>query len=181
MPFLSQRGNYRNLIAYQKAECIFDITFHFAHRFLEKGDRTIDQMVQAARSGKQNIAEGSMDSTTSREIEIKLLNVSRGSFHELMLDYEDYLRVRDIPIWNSSNPKMQQLRRVCTSHNDSAFYRQRLENRNDEVIANMALTLIHQTDSLLQKLIVAVQNQFLKEGGIREQMYKARIENRNRK
>ena len=97
--FLPLKGNYRNLIAYQKAECIYDITFYFAHHFLEKGDRTVDQMIQAARSGKQNIAEGSAASTTSSETEIKLMNVAKASLQELLLDYEDYLRVRDLVIW----------------------------------------------------------------------------------
>lgn len=96
--FLPLKGNYRNLIAYQKAECIYDITFYFAHHFLEKGDRTVDQMIQAARSGKQNIAEGSAASTTSSETEIKLMNVAKASLQELLLDYEDYLRVRDLGI-----------------------------------------------------------------------------------
>ena len=90
-PFMPQRGNYRNLLVYQKAECIYDITFYFAHKYLEKGDRTIDQMVQAARSCKQNIAEGSAASTTSKETELKLTNVGRASLQELLADYEDYL------------------------------------------------------------------------------------------
>ena len=88
-PFLPQKGNYRNLIAYQKAECIYDITYYFAHHFLNRGDRTIDQMIQAARSGKQNIAEGCAASTTSAETEIKLINVARASLQELLIDYED--------------------------------------------------------------------------------------------
>ena len=94
--FLPLHGNYRNLVVYQKTECIYDITFYFAHHFLEKGDRTIDQMIQAARSGKQNIAEGCSAGTTSRETEIKLLNVARASLDELVIDYEDYLRTRDL-------------------------------------------------------------------------------------
>ena len=93
--FLDQRGDYHSLIAFKKAECIYDITYHFAHRFLKIGDRTIDQMVQAARSGKQNLAEGYIDGVTSMEMMIKLINVNRGSLHELCLDYEDYLRVRN--------------------------------------------------------------------------------------
>ena len=99
-PFLPQKGNYRNLIAYQKAECIYDITYYFAHQYLERGDRTIDQMIQAARSGKQNIAEGCAASTTSAETEIKLVNVARASLQELLIDYEDYLRVRNLIKWN---------------------------------------------------------------------------------
>ena len=91
--FLQQRGHYKKLIVYQKAECIYDITFYFAHKYLTKGDRTIDQMIQAARSGKQNIAEGSAASSTSKETELKLTNVAKASLQELLADYEDYLRV----------------------------------------------------------------------------------------
>lgn len=101
--FLPQKGNYKKLIVYQKAECIYDITYYFAHKFLEKGDRTIDQMIQAARSGKQNIAEGSAASTTSKETELKLVNVARASLQELLLDYEDYLRVRNLKQWEANN------------------------------------------------------------------------------
>lgn len=181
MPFLQQRGNFRSLIAFQKAECIYDITFHFAHRFLQKGDRTIDQMIQAARSGKQNIAEGCSASITSRETEIKLLNVPKASFQELLLDFEDYLRVRNLRLWPTDDQKSRQLRKVCTSHNDSSFYRDRLPDRSDEVIANLAITLIHQNDVMLRKLINAAEDSFIKEGGVREAMYKARSQWRDKK
>lgn len=181
MPFLPQRGNFRSLIAFQKAECIYDITFHFAHRFLQKGDRTIDQMIQAARSGKQNIAEGCSASTTSKETEIKLLNVAKVSFQELLLDFEDYLRVRNLIFWSTDNPKAQQMRKVCTSHNDASFYRDRLPDRSDEVIANLAITLIHQNDVMLRRLINAAEDSFIKEGGIREAMYRARTQTRDHK
>ena len=103
--FLRQKGNYRDLIAFQKAECIYDITFFFAHKYLSIGDRTVDQMVQAARSGRQNIAEGCQAGTTSAETEIKLLNVAKASLHELLLDFEDYLRVRELSIWDINSEK----------------------------------------------------------------------------
>ena len=141
--FLPLRGNYRSLIVYQKAECIYDVTFFFAHRFLEKGDRTIDQMVQAARSGKQNIDEGSAASTTSRETELKLVNVAKASLQELLIDYEDYLRVRELSQWIPSDEQYQQMRRVVACHNDSAYYREAVQVRSDEAIANIAITLIH--------------------------------------
>lgn len=108
--FLDQRGDYHSLIAFKKAECIYDITYHFAHRFLKIGDRTIDQMVQAARSGKQNLAEGYIDGVTSTEMMIKLINVNRGSLHELCLDYEDYLRVRNLQQWSYDDPRCRQTR-----------------------------------------------------------------------
>src|SRR5207253_4014714 len=97
--FLPPRGNYRKLLSYQKAEVVYDLTYRFCHRFLSRGDRTIDQMVQAARSGKQNIAEGSKASRTSSEMEIKLMNVARANLEELLVDYRDYLRVRDLRLW----------------------------------------------------------------------------------
>lgn len=111
--FLPQKGNYKQLIVYRKAECIYDITFHFAHRFLEHSDRTIDQMIQAARSGKQNIAEGSAASTTSSEMELKLINVAKASLQELLVDYEDYLRVRGLEQWSEDDERYQRTRKVC--------------------------------------------------------------------
>ena len=180
MEFIPQQGNYRNLIAFQKSECIYDITYHFAHRFLNIGDRTIDQMIQSARSGKQNIAEGCAASTTSKETEIKLLNVARASLQELLLDYEDYLRVRNLDLWTDNHPKALQCRRVCTHHNESSYYRERIPHRSDEVVANLAITLIHQTDVFLRKLIETAKSEFIKNGGIREQMSQARIVYRKR-
>lgn len=179
-PFLSQRGNYKELIAFRKSECIFDITFYFANKYLVKGDRTIEQMIQAARSGKQNIAEGSAAATTSREMEIKLYNVARASLQELLVDYEDYLRVRGLSHWNINDEKSRQTRRVCGRHNGSEFYREAIKLRSDETIANIAITLIHQADVLMRGLIERAQIDFLKEGGIREQMTRTRLEYRKR-
>lgn len=177
--FLPQKGNYRNLIAFQKAECIYDITYYFANKYLQKGDRTIDQMIQAARSGRQNIAEGCAASTTSAETEIKLLNVAKASLQELLLDFEDYLRVRGLEKWDINSEKSQQARRVCSTHNDSAYYREAIKLRSDETICNIAITLIHQTDVFLRKLINRCKADFLANGGIKEQMYQARIHHRN--
>lgn len=176
--FLPKKGNYRNLIVFQKAECIYDITYYFAHKYLQKGDRTIDQMVQAARSGRQNIAEGASAGATSSETELKLMNVARASLQELLLDYEDYLRVRGLELWALQSEKSEQCRTACSSHNDSAYYRNAIEQRSDETIANIAITLIHQTDVFLRKLIERLQDDFLKNGGIKEQMYRARISHR---
>ena len=175
-PFMPQRGNYRNLIVYQKAECIYDITYYFAHKFLEKGDRTIDQMVQAARSCKQNIAEGSAASTTSKETELKLTNVGRASLQELLADYEDYLRVRGLTTWELNSDKAVKTRAVCSKHNDSAYYREAVTLRSDETVANIAITLIHQTDALLRKFIERLKRDFVEGGGLREEMYRARTE-----
>lgn len=95
-PFLKQRGGYRSLKVYRVTTLIYNLTYHFAHTYLSCGDRTIDQMVQAARSGKQNIAEGSAAGTHSSETEIRLTDVAKASLEELMVDYEDYLRTREL-------------------------------------------------------------------------------------
>ena len=172
--FLPKRGNYRGLIAYQKAECIYDITFYFAHTHLDKSDRTIDQMVQAARSGKQNIAEGSAASATSTETELKLINVARASLQELLVDYTDYLRVHALEQWAMDSEKARQARQVCSRHNDTAYYRTAIAERSAETIANIAITLIHQEDVLLRKLLQRLEDDFVRQGGIKERMYAAR-------
>lgn len=174
--FIHQRGNYKNLIAYKKAECIYDITYYFAHKFLNKGDRTVDQMIQAARSGKQNIAEGSSASSTSKETELKLTNVAKASLQELLVDYEDYLRVRNLEQWEVNSEKAIRTREVCRKHTDSAYFRKAIAVRSDETIANIAITLIHQTDMLLRRLIERQKIEFLTKGGIKEEMYSARKE-----
>lgn len=179
--FLPKKGNYRALVLYQKAECLYDITYYFAHNYLIKGDRTIDQMIQAARSGKQNIAEGSAAGATSSETEIKLMNVARASFQELLTDYEDYLRVRNLEQWTADDPRSKKTRQVSIKHNDSEFYREAIKKRSDETIANIAITILHQEDYMLRKLIERLQDDFVKNGGIKEQMFQARINYRNKK
>ncbi len=172
--FLRQDNNYRTLKAFQKAECIYDVTYYFAKTFLKVGDRTIDQMIQAARSGKQNLAEGTIDGITSREMELKLTNVNRASLHELLLDYEDYLRVRGLEQWAFDDPRCRQTRAFCKAHLDSAIYREKIKNRSDETIANIAITLIHQCDVLIRGLIEWKKKNFLEKGGIKEEMYRIR-------
>ena len=177
--FITSKGDYRNLIVYKKGECIYDLTYHFTNRFLNRGDRTIDQMIQAARSGKQNIIEGSAASKTSRESEIKLFNVAKASFDELLADYEDYLRVRNLLIWPEQ--KQKEVREFCKTHNDSALYRQIAPERDDETLANLAITMIHQELYLLVRLIERAKKDFLEHGGIREEMTSARLAYRNQK
>ena len=183
--FIRQDNNYRTLKAFQKAECVYDVTYYFANKFLQKGDRTIDQMVQAARSGKQNLAEGNIDGVTSKEMEIKLTNVNRASLHELLIDYEDYLRVRGLEQWPYNDPRCVQTREFCKRHLDSAVYREKIKDRSDETrekikdrsdetIANIAITLIHQCDVLIKGLIEWQKTNFLENGGIKEEMYRAR-------
>ena len=172
--FIRQDNNYRTLKAFQKAECVYDVTYYFANKFLQKGDRTIDQMVQAARSGKQNLAEGNIDGVTSKEMELKLTNVNRASLHELLLDYEDYLRVRGLEQWPYNDQRCVQTREFCKRHLDSAVYREKIKDRSDETIANIAITLIHQCDVLIKGLIEWQKKNFLENGGIKEEMYRAR-------
>jgi four helix bundle suffix protein len=179
--FLPPRGNYRGLIAYQKAEVVYDITYRFCVRFLTKGDRTIDQMVQAARSGKQNIAEGAKAGLTSSEMEIKLTNVARASLEELLTDYHDFLRVRDLRLWNK-NSKEALFVRDLSRRAEATFevYRQFVETRPAEVVANIAICLIHQANYLLDQKLRKLQKDFVENGGIRERMTRARLQHRNR-
>ncbi|MDE5555799.1 MAG: four helix bundle suffix domain-containing protein [Muribaculaceae bacterium] len=174
--FIPQKGYYRKLRVYKVAEIIYDVTFIFTQRFLVKGDRTIDQMVQAARSGKQNIAEGSAAGTTSKETEIKLTNVAKASLQELLIDYEDYLRVRDLELWPKDSGKALKTRRICAQIDDASYFREAVKIRSDETVANIAIILIHQADVMLYRLIERQKSDFLNEGGIREQMSRGRRE-----
>lgn len=178
-PFLPRGGNYEGLAVYKKATVIYDVTFHFAHRFLSPGDRTIDQMVQAARSGKQNIAEGSAASTTSTETELKLSNVARASMKELLADYEDYLRVRSLPVWPLSDERAVKTRSFCRSHNESYEFMTDIDRRSDEALANIVITLLHQFDSMMGRYIDRLEKDFVAKGGIRERMTAARLGYRN--
>ena len=179
-PFLPKKGNYRGLIVYQKAECIYDITFYFAHHFfVERKDRTIDQVVQAARSGKQNIAEGCAAASTSAETELKLLGVARASMKETLEDYIDYLRTRGLEQWAVDDPRTQQIQEYSKAHNRPEDYTKDIEKRSPEALCNIAITLICQYDVLMGKLIDRLQKDFVEEGGIREQMTAARLGYRN--
>jgi len=180
--FIPPHGHYQKLLSYQKAEVIYDLTFHFCERFLKRGDRTIDQMVQAARSGKQNIAEGSKASGTSKEMEIKLLNVARASLEELLVDYQDFLRVRNLRVWEKDSKEAQYVRRLGRQTPITyETYREFCETRSAEIVANIALCLIHQTNYLLDRQIRRLEADFIKEGGIRERMTRARLQYRNKK
>jgi len=174
------RGDYQTLLSYQKAEVIYDITFRFAHKYLGKGDRTVDQMIQSARSGKQNILEGSKAALTSKETEIKLTNVGRASLEELLADYRDYLRVRDHAIWDKDSKEALFVRQLGrkTPHTFE-LYREFVETRPPEVIANIAICLIHQANYLIDQQLRRLEQDFLEQGGLRERMFKARLAHRN--
>ena len=177
--FLQKTGNYRALHAYRKAEVIYDFTFRFCKKFLAIGDRTHDQMVQAARSGKQNIAEGSKASVTSTEMEIKLMNVARASLEELLLDYQDFLRVRDLPQWPKNSKEALYIRKLGSRSDESyESYRPFMETRPPGVLANIALCLIHQANYLLDQLIRRLEKDFVQKGGLRERMTRARLNHR---
>jgi len=177
--FIPPHGNYRELLSYQKAEVVYDLTFRFCEKFLKKGDRTVDQMVQAARSGKQNILEGSKAAGTSKEAEIKLTNVARASLEELLADYRDFLRVRDLQLWDKNSKEARYVRKLGNrSHVTYESYRTYVETGSSEVIANIAICLIHQTNYLLDQQIRRLERDFLREGGIRERMARARRQSR---
>lgn len=179
--FLPPGGNYQELKSYKKAEIIYDFTFRFCEKFLSCGDRTIDQMVQAARSGKQNIAEGSKASKTSTEMELKLTNVARASLEELLIDYHDYLRVRDFPLWEKNSKEALYVRKLGKSENESyEIYRTYMDTRPPEVLANIAICLIHQANYLLDQQIRRQEKDFLKKGGLRENMTRARLDYRRK-
>lgn len=175
---LPRSGNYRKLYSYQKSEAIYDITFYFCKNYLKYNDRTNDQMVQAARSGKQNIAEGCAASATSKETEIKLVSVAKASLQELLVDYEDYLRTRDHRQWEIDSIELQKMRELGLRHNNTRFYMALVKVRPPETIANMAICLIKQTDYLLFRQLKSLCEDFLKNGGFRERMTRMRLERR---
>lgn len=177
--FIPPHGNYQELLSYQKAEVVYDLTFRFCERYLKRGDRTTDQMVQAARSGKQNIVEGSKASGTSKEMEIKLTNVARASLEELLVDYKDFLRVRDFAIWDKDSKEAQYVRKLGNKpYTTYETYREFCETRPADVVANIAICLIHQTNYLLDQQMRRLEQDFLKDGGLRERMTRARLQAR---
>ena len=165
--FLAPRGDYKNLIAFKKSECIYDITLYFIEHYLQKiGDRTVDQMKQAARSGKQNIAEGNETGTTSMEACIKLVNVAKASLKELQEDYEDYLRNHGNQMWDVNSQQCRNARAWCKEHSAPADYMRVCELRDDITLANIALVLIHQTDFLLRRLLEKARRSWREEHGM---------------
>jgi four helix bundle suffix protein len=179
--FLPPHGNYEALLSFQKAEVVYDLTFRFAHKYLSKGDRTVDQMIQSARSGKKNILEGSKASKTSTETELFLTNVARASLEELLDDYKDYLRARDLPMWEKDSKEAQYVRRLGRKTPQTyEIYRRFFETRPPEIVANIALCLIHQTNYLVDQQIRRLEKDFLKNGGLRERMTRARLQARDR-
>jgi four helix bundle suffix protein len=164
------------------AEIVFDATVAFCDRFVSRHSRTHDQMVQAARSGKQNIAEGSMASGTSKKTELKLIGVARASLEELLVDFQDFLRQTRLPVWPKDSHKAKEIRALTYKSNRSySTYKNYFEASPPEAAANAAICLIHQTSYLLDQQLRALEKEFLKEGGFTEKLYRARSEARKRR
>lgn len=172
--FLKRKGNYENLLVYKECCCIDALTYYFANKYFNRTSRTIDQMVQASRSGKQNIVEGCESALTSRETGIKLLNVARASLKELLEDYRDYIVHNGLNLWQPGDEKYAQAVRACRVHNDPRFFLEAALIRSDETVANIVITLLYQADSLLNGLLREAEREFLENGGIREEMSRAR-------
>jgi four helix bundle suffix protein len=174
-------GGYRELQSYQMAEIVFDGTVVFCDRFIDRRSRTHDQMVQAARSGKQNIAEGSMASGTSKKTELKLIGVARASLEELLLDFQDYLRQQGLPLWGKDNAKAKEIRALAYRSDRSYTTYKTYFEASPEIAANAMICLIHQTNYLLDQQLRALEKEFLKEGGFTEKLYRARSQMRSGK
>src|SRR5437773_11084988 len=170
-------GGYRELKSYQNAEIVYDATVAFCDRFVDRRSRTHDQMVQAARSGKQNIAEGSMASGTSKKTELKLVGVARASLEELLLDFEDFLRQRNLRLWGKDHPTAQAVRKLVYSRNRSyGTYKPHIEESQPEIAANTLICLINQTNYLLDQQLRQLEQQFREEGGSTEQLDRTRLQ-----
>jgi len=172
---IPSHGGYRELKSFQQAELVYDATVKFCKRFIDPRSRTHDQMVQAARSGRQNIAEGSQASGTSKKFELKLVSVARASLEELLLDYEDFLRQRGFRLWGKDYPTAKVVRQLAYESNRSYLtYSSYVEKAAPEVAANTVICLIHQTNYLLDQQLRQLEKAFLHEGGFTERLYKAR-------
>ncbi len=179
--FIPPHGGYQNLLSYQKAEIVYDATVRFCDRFVARGDRTRDQMIQAARSGKQNIAEGSQASGTSKEMELKLTSVARASLEELLIDYQDFLRIRGLAEWPKDHAFTRRLRQLNrTAGANYATFQKGIEHPDPAICANVIIGLIKVTTYLLDRQLRHLEAAFLREGGLRERMTRARLAARDR-
>lgn len=179
--FIPPHGGYEHLLSYRKAEIVYDGTVYFCERHVDRRSRTHDQMIQAARSGKQNIVEGSVASGTSKETEIKLTNVARASLEELLLDYRDFLRVRGLEEWTRQHPFSKRFDEL-NRHRQQSYetYRKGIEHADPGIAANVMICLIRVTTYLLARQIKRLEQDFLEKGGLRERMTRARLEERER-
>jgi four helix bundle suffix protein len=174
-------GGYQNLQSYQMAEIAHDATVVFCNRFISMRSRTHDQMVQAARSGKQNIAEGCMASGTSKKTELKLIDVARASLEELLVDFKDFLRQHNLTLWGKDHSKAKEVRALCYQKNRSYLtYKSYVEASPPDIAANTMICLIHQENCLLDKQLQSLEKKFLEEGGFTERLYRTRSQMRDR-
>jgi len=179
--FIDPHGGFRNLKSYQMSEIVYDATAAFCNRWIGRRSRPHDQMVQAARSGKQNIAEGSMASGTSKKIELKLVGIARASLEELLLDYQDFLRQRNLTLMDKNNPKAQKIQQLAYASDRSYMtYMTYIVGTLPEVAANVMICLIHQTNFLLDQQLRQLERQFLEQGGFTEKLYRTRQKARRR-
>jgi restriction system protein len=194
---LRPSGGYRDTASFQTATLVYDATYWFCEKFLDARSRTVDQMVQAARSGRQNIAEGSRAAATSSQTELRLLNVARASLEELLLDYEDFLRHRRLRQWARDDADARAVREVPVKFRQDqpdqadltnladearwALYASWLEHADPAVRANAIICLIHQANFLLDRQIAALEKRFIEDGGYSEQLATARLAERARK
>lgn len=178
-PLLRPR-DYRRLLSFQKAEVVYDLTVVFCRRFLAKDPRTTSQMVQAARSGKKNILEGSKAGLTSKQTEIHLTNVARASLEELLDDYRDFLRTHQAPLWELNSPEARFVRQLGARKPQTfELYREYAETRPGPVVANIALCLIHQANYLIDRQNRTLAQEFLEQGGFRERMHRLRSQHKS--
>lgn len=176
---LRKQANWKHLWFYQKTVVLYQLTYTFTRRFLPQyGDRTVDQMVQAARSGKQNIVEGSADGMTSTKMELQLLNVARSSIQELLEDYEDYLPAHHLVRWTQGHPRFEAMLTFCRTHNHMSDYEKFFEKWTDEEMANIAITLCRMVDKMMMAYQKKKEHEFITEGGIHERMTAARLDYR---
>lgn len=175
---IPNNSNYKKLLSYQKTDVIYQLTYYFLTHYMTKSDRTYDQMLQASRSGKQNIVEGSAASGTSAKTEIKLLNVAKASLKELLEDYEDYLKTRQHHQWEEGSVEFEAMRKLGKEHNDPEFFIKLAETRPPETIANMAIILLNQADYLLYRQLQRLAKDFEENGGFSERMATIRRKNR---
>lgn len=177
---LKTQANWKNLWFYQKTVVLYQMTYVFTKRFFPAyGDRTVDQMVQAARSGKQNIVEGSADGVTSTEMELKLLNVARASIQELLEDYEDYIISHKLVKWTKEHPRFDGLLTFCRSHNLLSDYEPYFNQWNNEEMCNIGISLCRMVDKMLMTYQKKKESEFIREGGIKERMAAARLNYKN--
>jgi restriction system protein len=181
-PLIPPHGGYQDLQAYQMAEIVFDATVFFTKLYVDKRSRTVDQMVQAARSGKQNIAEGSMASGTSKKTELKLVGVARASLEELLIDYRDYLRLAGEEPWPKDHEKAGFVRKLTYRPNRSyKTYKTYVEDKGSINAANTLICLIHQTNYLLDRLLRQLEKDFVEEGGFSEKLHRVRTQSRDKR